>query len=64
MKIGKHPIKTSILLVQRNAKQAAEKHYTDALRRCDLSETFISGKAAKSRSFRETSPSVDSSQRY
>lgn len=50
--------------VQRNAKQAAEKHYADALRRCDLSETFISGKAAKSRSFRETSPLVDSRQRY
>lgn len=49
-------------VAQRNAKQAAEKHYADALRRCDLSETFISGKAAKSRSFRETSPSVDSSQ--
>lgn len=62
--IGKCPIKTSILPTQRNAKQVAEKHYADALRRCDLSETFVSGKAVKSRFSRETSPSVDSRQRY
>ncbi|XP_029378929.1 protein FAM161A [Echeneis naucrates] len=35
-------------VAQRNAKQSAEKRYTDALHGCDLSEEFISSKAAKS----------------
>uniref|UniRef100_A0A3B4T5B5 Protein FAM161A n=1 Tax=Seriola dumerili TaxID=41447 RepID=A0A3B4T5B5_SERDU len=35
-------------VAQRNAKQAAEKRYTDALQGYNLTEEFISGKAAKS----------------
>ncbi|XP_071385991.1 protein FAM161A [Centroberyx affinis] len=35
-------------VAQRNAKQAAEKRYTDALRGCDLTEDFISSKGARS----------------
>ncbi|XP_038569205.1 protein FAM161A [Micropterus salmoides] len=46
-------------VAQRNAKQAAEKRYTDALHGCDLTEEFISNKA-KSTSAREASPSSDS----
>ena len=34
----------SCVWVQRNAKQAAEKRYTDALRGCGLSEDFVSSK--------------------
>ncbi|KAK9540812.1 hypothetical protein VZT92_003238 [Zoarces viviparus] len=45
--------------VQRNAKQAAEKRYTDAVHRCDLTEEFISSKAAKWGAARETSTSSD-----
>ncbi|KAG7220268.1 hypothetical protein INR49_018324 [Caranx melampygus] len=35
-------------VAQRNAKQAAEKRYTDALQGCDLTQEFISSTAAKS----------------
>ena len=49
--------------LQRNAKQAAEKRYTDALHGCDLTDEFISSKAAKSGSARKASPSSDSKQR-
>ncbi|XP_029294006.1 protein FAM161A [Cottoperca gobio] len=50
-------------VAQRNAKQAAEKRYTDALHGCDLTEDFISSKAAKSGSAHEApSPSSDSTQ--
>ncbi|XP_037620670.1 protein FAM161A [Sebastes umbrosus] len=49
-------------VAQRNAKQAAEKRYTDALHGCELTEDFISSKAAKSGSAREASPSSDSKQ--
>ncbi|XP_068451702.1 protein FAM161A [Clinocottus analis] len=34
-------------VAQRNAKQAAEKRYTDALHGCDLTEEFISSAAAR-----------------
>ncbi|XP_031732492.1 protein FAM161A [Anarrhichthys ocellatus] len=46
-------------VAQRNAKQAAEKRYTDALHGCDLTEEFISSKVAKSGATRETSTSSD-----
>ncbi|XP_068583345.1 protein FAM161A [Cebidichthys violaceus] len=46
-------------VAQRNAKQAAEKRYTDALHRCDLTEEFISSKAAKSGAARKTSTSSE-----
>ncbi|XP_033479563.1 protein FAM161A [Epinephelus lanceolatus] len=49
-------------VAQRNAKQAAEKRYTDALHGCDLTEEFISSKVAKSGSARKASPSSDSRQ--
>ncbi|XP_044045438.1 protein FAM161A [Siniperca chuatsi] len=49
-------------VAQRNAKQAAEKRYTDALHGCDLTEEFISSKAAKSGSARKASQSSDSKQ--
>uniref|UniRef100_UPI0037E77F5E protein FAM161A n=1 Tax=Semicossyphus pulcher TaxID=241346 RepID=UPI0037E77F5E len=45
-------------VAQRNAKQAAEKRYTDALHGCDLTEEFISSKAAKSGSISSSSPSA------
>ncbi|XP_041642149.1 protein FAM161A [Cheilinus undulatus] len=35
-------------VTQRNAKQAAEKRYTDTLHGCDLTEEFVSSKAGKS----------------
>ncbi|XP_029916249.1 protein FAM161A [Myripristis murdjan] len=35
-------------VAQRNAKQRAEKRYTDKLRSCDLTEDFVRGKVAKS----------------
>ncbi|KAM3623179.1 uncharacterized protein V6R79_008018 [Siganus canaliculatus] len=47
-------------VAQRNAKQAAEKRYTDALHGCDLTEEFIRSKAAKSGSASKASPSSDS----
>ncbi|XP_054461245.1 protein FAM161A [Anoplopoma fimbria] len=46
-------------VAQRNAKQAAEKRYTDAVHGCDLTEEFISSKAEKSGSARKTSTSSD-----
>ncbi|XP_070771477.1 protein FAM161A [Enoplosus armatus] len=49
-------------VAQRNAKQAAEKRYTDALHGCDLTQEFISSKAARSGSARKASPSSDSQQ--
>ncbi|XP_059185063.1 protein FAM161A [Centropristis striata] len=49
-------------VAQRNAKQAAEKRYTDALHGCDLTEEFISSKAVKSRSANKASQSSDSRQ--
>ncbi|XP_078129493.1 protein FAM161A [Sander vitreus] len=49
-------------VAQRNAKQAAEKRYTDALHGCDLTEEFISSKAVKSGSAGKASPSSDSKQ--
>nr|XP_020480855.1 protein FAM161A isoform X2 [Monopterus albus] len=47
-------------VAQRNAKQAAERRYTDVLHGCNLTEEFISSKAAKSGSARQASPSGDS----
>ncbi|XP_077935859.1 protein FAM161B isoform X2 [Gasterosteus aculeatus] len=48
-------------VTQRNAKQAAVKRYTDALRGCDLTEEFVSGAAAAtSGAARKTSSSSDS----
>ncbi|KAK5865441.1 hypothetical protein PBY51_019709 [Eleginops maclovinus] len=47
-------------VAQRNAKQAAEKRYTDALQGCDLTEDFISSKAAKAGSTHKASESSDS----
>nr|XP_020480849.1 uncharacterized protein LOC109974794 [Monopterus albus] len=47
-------------LTQMNAKQAAERRYTDVLHGCNLTEEFISSKAAKSGSARQASPSGDS----
>uniref|UniRef100_A0A3P8S8K3 Protein FAM161A n=1 Tax=Amphiprion percula TaxID=161767 RepID=A0A3P8S8K3_AMPPE len=47
-------------VAQRNAKHAAEKRYTKALHGCDVTEEFISSKAAKSGSARRASPSSDS----
>ncbi|XP_035516001.1 protein FAM161A [Morone saxatilis] len=49
-------------VAQRNAKHAAEKRYTDALHGCDLTQEFISSKAAKSGSARKDSQSSDSKQ--
>ncbi|XP_076584809.1 protein FAM161A [Chaetodon auriga] len=49
-------------VAQRNAKRAAEKRYTEALRGCDLTEDFISGKVAESRSACKAPPSSDSKQ--
>nr|XP_046231587.1 protein FAM161A [Scatophagus argus] len=49
-------------VAQRNAKQAAEKRYTDALRGCDVTEEFISCKAAKPGAARKASPSSGSRQ--
>ncbi|XP_040892304.1 protein FAM161A [Toxotes jaculatrix] len=49
-------------VAQRNAKQAAEKRYTDALHGNDLTEEFISCKAVKSGSARSASQSSDSKQ--
>ncbi|XP_022071643.2 protein FAM161A isoform X1 [Acanthochromis polyacanthus] len=49
-------------VAQKNAKHAAEKRYTKALHGCDVTEEFISSKAAKSGSARRTSPSSDSKQ--
>ncbi|XP_008283199.1 protein FAM161A [Stegastes partitus] len=49
-------------VAQRNAKQAAEKRYAEALRGCDVTEEFISSRAAKSGSARRASPSSDSRQ--
>ncbi|XP_070684054.1 protein FAM161A [Pempheris klunzingeri] len=49
-------------VAQRNAKHAAEKRYAEALHGCDLTEDFISSKAAKSRSARKASASSDSKQ--
>ncbi|XP_028461778.1 protein FAM161A [Perca flavescens] len=49
-------------VAQMNAKQAAEKRYTDALHGCDLTEEFISSKAVKSGSSGQASPSTDSKQ--
>ncbi|XP_044197754.1 protein FAM161A [Thunnus albacares] len=46
-------------VAQRNAKQLAEKRYTDALHGCDLTEEFISSKAARAGSARRASPSSD-----
>ncbi|XP_072318848.1 protein FAM161A [Eucyclogobius newberryi] len=50
-------------VAQRNAKQAAEKRYTEALQGCDVTEDFISQNAAKSSSSRKPSSS-DSKVRY
>ncbi|GLD68171.1 protein FAM161A [Lates japonicus] len=49
-------------VAQRNAKQAAEKRYTDALHGLNLTEEFISRKAARSGSARHASCSSDSRQ--
>lgn len=47
-------------VAQRNAKQAAEKRYTNTLHGCDVTEEFISSKAGKSGTLRKASPSSDS----
>ncbi|XP_012725279.2 protein FAM161A isoform X1 [Fundulus heteroclitus] len=44
-------------VTQRNAKQAAEKHYVETLHGCDVTEDFISSKAAKSASELTSTPS-------
>ncbi|XP_020562940.1 protein FAM161A isoform X2 [Oryzias latipes] len=49
-------------VAQRNAKQAAEKRYIDALHGCDLTEEFIKGKAPESASLRKASLSSDNRQ--
>ncbi|XP_029998699.1 protein FAM161B isoform X2 [Sphaeramia orbicularis] len=49
-------------VAQKNAKQAAEKRYTDALHGCAVTEEFITSKAGKSASARKASPSSDSKQ--
>ncbi|XP_033944612.1 protein FAM161A [Pseudochaenichthys georgianus] len=49
-------------VAQRNAKQAAEKRYADALQGCDLTEDFISSKAAGAGSENDASESRDSTQ--
>ncbi|KAK1886989.1 Protein FAM161A [Dissostichus eleginoides] len=49
-------------VAQRNAKQAAEKRYADALQGCDLTEDFISSKAAGAGSEHNASESRDSTQ--
>ncbi|XP_034756728.1 protein FAM161A isoform X2 [Etheostoma cragini] len=49
-------------VAQRNAKQAAEKRYTDALHGCDLTEEFVSSKAVKSGCAGKASPSTESKQ--
>lgn len=46
-----------------NAKQAAEKRYTDALHGCSVTEEFVSSKAAKSGATGKVSPSSDSKYR-
>ncbi|XP_040002978.1 protein FAM161A [Xiphias gladius] len=49
-------------VAQRNAKQAAEKRYTDALHGYELTEEFVSSKAAKSGSARNATQSSDGKQ--
>ncbi|XP_069386477.1 protein FAM161A [Paralichthys olivaceus] len=47
-------------VAQTNAKQAAEKRYTDAVHGCEVTEEFICSKAAQSGSARSASQSSDS----
>ncbi|XP_034445260.1 protein FAM161A [Hippoglossus hippoglossus] len=47
-------------VAQRNAKQAAEKRYTDAVHGCEVTEEFICSKAAKPGPARSASQSSDS----
>ncbi|KAM4749793.1 protein FAM161A isoform 2-T2 [Anableps anableps] len=49
-------------VAQRNAKQAAEKHYIETLHGCDVTEDFISSKATKSAPERKISTSSDYNQ--
>ncbi|KAG8014526.1 hypothetical protein GBF38_003024, partial [Nibea albiflora] len=49
-------------VAQMNAKQAAEKRYTNALHGCDLTEEFISSKVGKSAFTRKASLPSDSKQ--
>ncbi|KAM9856564.1 protein FAM161A [Aulostomus maculatus] len=46
-------------VAQKNAKQAAERRFTDALQGCDLTEEFISRKAVRAGSSRQGSSSSD-----
>lgn len=49
-------------VAQRNAKQAADKHYTNTLHGYDVTEEFISSKAGKLGSSPKLSPSSESKQ--
>uniref|UniRef100_A0A3Q2E9Y4 FAM161 centrosomal protein A n=1 Tax=Cyprinodon variegatus TaxID=28743 RepID=A0A3Q2E9Y4_CYPVA len=50
-------------VTQRNARQAAEKHYIQTLQGCDVTEAFIRDKAAKSASECKISTSREKNQR-
>ncbi|XP_062282365.1 protein FAM161A [Scomber scombrus] len=49
-------------VAQRNARKAAEKHYTETLQGCDLTEEFINSKALRAGSAHRASLSSDKSE--